>query len=660
MAIRSPTRRHGLLLALIWIIAGCAPLHVRDAGHGHVAGATRGDVLSDGKLSAATHATLLEIALDADGCFRRPRSCEAALASSRDLATEDRLAALAELELAAALAAERPSGQAGAANDNARRAVGTASSDALEAYAEAARASYAYLFFTHDPGERAFQDRQVQVRYFYNHACERFAELLFAQLHANATPGAPRPSASEPAELAAGAWRVQRGNFELRFPQGGSSASELVAVSRLELEGIRTTYGRDGFGAAFVAIGAAPQRTGARLAAVVPTALHAAAAPSPLVEARYLPATVVVRFPGDTLAEVLATHTAIVDVDDPYATAAITIGAHSAPLVANFTAPYALWLAEGRFERQAGLTLLRPVAGLHAPRLYMLQPYDPNRRTVVLLHGLGSSPDAWLNLANELLGDPALRARYQLWQIFYPTNLPIPENRRAIRAAISDAFAALDPAGEARASRGVTLIGHSMGGVIARLLLVESGDALWQDVFAKPSDPALRERYAVLAPYLDLEPLPQVDEAIFLAAPHRGAPMARDLRGRVAALAVRLPVEVVDTLTTVADALGQDLPLRAAALRKRRNSITTLSDRDDYLHATAALAIAPGVVYHSIVGRRDDDVPLADSSDGVVPYASSHLDGAASELVVRSGHSVQDTPQAILEIRRILRDKKGI
>ena len=41
-------------------------------------------------------------------------------------------------------------------------------------------------------------------------------------------------------------------------------------------------------------------------------------------------------------------------------------------------------------------------------------------------------------------------------------------------------------------------------------------------------------------------------------------------------------------------------------------------------------------------------------SDGVVPYSSSHLDNVESELVVRSGHSAQQFPLAIQEIRRIL------
>jgi hypothetical protein len=38
----------------------------------------------------------------------------------------------------------------------------------------------------------------------------------------------------------------------------------------------------------------------------------------------------------------------------------------------------------------------------------------------------------------------------------------------------------------------------------------------------------------------------------------------------------------------------------------------------------------------------------------VVAYRSAHIDEAVSELVVRSGHSVQGNPHATEEIRRIL------
>ena len=35
-------------------------------------------------------------------------------------------------------------------------------------------------------------------------------------------------------------------------------------------------------------------------------------------------------------------------------------------------------------------------------------------------------------------------------------------------------------------------------------------------------------------------------------------------------------------------------------------------------------------------------------------YMSAHIDGVASEKIVRSGHSVQGNPEAIQEIKRIL------
>ena len=84
------------------------------------------------------------------------------------------------------------------------------------------------------------------------------------------------------------------------------------------------------------------------------------------------------------------------------------------------------------------------------------------------------------------------------------------------------------------------------------------------------------------------------------------------------------------------------------------NSIRTLSDKSRFIRATRDLSISHGVRYHSIIGRHDPAVPLLQSSDGVVPYVSAHLEGAGSELVVHSGHSVQETPAAILELRRVL------
>src|SRR5262245_12592165 len=192
---------------------------------------------------------------------------------------------------------------------------------------------------------------------------------------------------------------------------------------------------------------------------------------------------------------------------------------------------YSLANPDEHFARDGRLQLIRREAVIREPHIYLLEPYDPARRVVVMLHGLGSSPDVWQPLDAAPESDAELRRHYQIWHVFYPTNVPIPENLRTIRQALLDTFAAPDISG---AAPGITLVGHSMGGVIARLLVVDSGDALWDEFFGRSLAVEERSRFAVLAPYLDLEPLPRVEEAIFLAAPHRGAPMAHDWRGRTA------------------------------------------------------------------------------------------------------------------------------
>ena len=84
------------------------------------------------------------------------------------------------------------------------------------------------------------------------------------------------------------------------------------------------------------------------------------------------------------------------------------------------------------------------------------------------------------------------------------------------------------------------------------------------------------------------------------------------------------------------------------------NSIDTLEPNDRFVQAVNKLPIAPAIPYHSIMGDRGrGDTP--NSSDGIVPYWSSHLDGARSELVVNSDHGAQYNPEAIREVERILK-----
>jgi hypothetical protein len=74
-----------------------------------------------------------------------------------------------------------------------------------------------------------------------------------------------------------------------------------------------------------------------------------------------------------------------------------------------------------------------------------------------------------------------------------------------------------------------------------------------------------------------------------------------------------------------------------------------------FIRSLSASPLAPDVTAHSIVaveGAGD----IVDRNDGLVAYRSAHLDGVASEKIVRSSHSMQSNPDTILEVRRILRE----
>ena len=86
---------------------------------------------------------------------------------------------------------------------------------------------------------------------------------------------------------------------------------------------------------------------------------------------------------------------------------------------------------------------------------------------------------------------------------------------------------------------------------------------------------------------------------------------------------------------------------------RTKTGIDNLRPDDGMLKLLGKLEMSSGVPCHSIIGNRAEQ-GIPGGSDGVVPYSSSHLDSAASELVVKSGHSVHRNPLAIQEVRRIL------
>ncbi|HSB78860.1 MAG TPA: alpha/beta hydrolase, partial [Candidatus Methylomirabilis sp.] len=266
------------------------------------------------------------------------------------------------------------------------------------------------------------------------------------------------------------------------------------------------------------------------------------------------------------------------------------------------------------------------------------------------VHGTASSPARWAEMFNELQNDPVIRQHYQFWFFIYETGNPILYSALRLRESLETALAEIDPHGQDPALRKMVIVGHSQGGLLTKLMVVELEDKV-RAFFPAPVgelqvSPEFRD---LLNRVAEIHPLPFVRQVIFMATPHRGSYVAGSWLAQQLARFVRLPGEL---LRFTGDLLRED-PRLAVALTGRVGSVYAMTPGSPLVTALGPAPLAPGVIGHSIIAVNGDG-PVEEGSDGVVKYTSAHIDGVESELVVRSGHSVQSTPEAIEEVRRIL------
>ena len=324
------------------------------------------------------------------------------------------------------------------------------------------------------------------------------------------------------------------------------------------------------------------------------------------------------------------------------------------PLETDLTTPLAYHFARSPLPVLQEIGLLDPQRLEKLGGLYMLHPYEPGKIPVVLVHGLRSSPVAWLKVINDLRGDPALRDRYQFWLFMYPTGTPFPLSAANLRKALGELRQAIDPRQADAALDRMVLVGHSMGGLISKMLVLESGDALWKLASTRSIEElrASPETRELLKRVFYFEPHPSIRRVVFIATPHRGSELGDQFIGRLADRLIRLPNPLKATYRAL---LAQNGP--EAFTKEIRAGLPSSIDelrRDNPLLLTLGrLPIRPEVPFHSIIGQKEPGPPES-GSDGVVPYASAHLDGAASERIVRGDHGCQDGPETIEELRRIL------
>jgi pimeloyl-ACP methyl ester carboxylesterase len=358
---------------------------------------------------------------------------------------------------------------------------------------------------------------------------------------------------------------------------------------------------------------------------------------------------------------------------DPLQQSVVQMGSRVVPLESDITTPMAYHMNDPLLSTNvmATFALLNANFAKEFQGIYMLEPYDPDKIPVVMVHGLWSSPVTWLQMFNDLRADKEIRDRYQFWFCLYPTGQPFWESARQVREDLQQLQT--DMAKEYRArdggapvsSREVVLVGHSMGGLVSRMLTVHSRGRFWSLVSESPiesfeGDPAALAR---LEGTFEFEPVSGITTVVTIGTPFMGSPFASDTVKWLGEKTITLPKVIANEYSTIMkqnrDRLKSDHPLIVAT------SLDSLAPGNPMLSALQGATAGDHVAYHNIQGILERPSTLArltrlPPGDGVVAAESSDAPFAASQVAVDAEHSVlHQHPATILEVKRILIEHLG-
>ncbi|MGB7323564.1 MAG: alpha/beta fold hydrolase [Rubripirellula sp.] len=357
----------------------------------------------------------------------------------------------------------------------------------------------------------------------------------------------------------------------------------------------------------------------------------------------------------------------VLEFFDPLKANQIQLANQWVPLETDLTTPLAYFLDSPEYRKRDEATegLLNPNESASHRGLYMLEPYDPKRIPVLMVHGLWSSPMTWMDMFNDLRSFPEIRERYQFWFYLYPSGQPFWLSATQLRTDLTAMRKVFDEGRQDAPLDDMVLVGHSMGGLVSRMQTIDSGDEFWKIVSNQPASSAdeaiakLRgddnDRYKLVST-LFFRPNSSVKRVITIGTPHRGSEFANDYTRWLARKFIKLPTMAIRTGNRLAEqnpTVFKDTELLTVA-----NAIDSLAPESPIFPVMMRAKRAPGVKYHNIIGVLENPSLITGRTvkgDGVVEYDSAHMDDTESELIIDAPHtSVHMTAKAVFEVRRIL------
>lgn len=370
----------------------------------------------------------------------------------------------------------------------------------------------------------------------------------------------------------------------------------------------------------------------------------------PEAEMNLYDATVEANIPGGTHVEQVV---AKLELYDPRTSGDVEFSCRQVPLAKDTTAPYAYLLSEARGESH--LQTMHPYKNMDDQGLFILEPHRKGKIPVIFVHGLLSAPFTWAGIANEIDSNPDLAARYEVWAFHYPTGAPFLESASVLRAQLDQLIREMDPSGFDRDLRNAVLVGHSMGGLIAKLQVSDSGNTLWEHAAFQPLNsldaPPKMQHY--LREQFYFTHSPNVGRIVFIGTPHQGTTHLSAKTGHFSAAMVHAD-------PCLKDAHQQLIEDNPAAFRKEFRhrvpiSLDLISPQSLLLTGIYRLPIQPDIPSHTILGS-GWWMPHDGQSDSVVPVSSARLPGVNTEIMVKALHTdLNRNAGTVCEILRILR-----
>jgi pimeloyl-ACP methyl ester carboxylesterase len=438
-------------------------------------------------------------------------------------------------------------------------------------------------------------------------------------------------------EMASGPRATPPGPVEVQFTQPGFPWSlnlikEFYSADEFTVRGLSTRNRDSGLGAPLIAV------TGKF---------------GKFQEVVRAPATVFLRVSGNAQDWSVGKLTATLELYSAFDATQVEVNGKSVPLQSDTTAPLAQGLNNSPVW-SLGLAQFFSADLQTKTGIRRMRPYTFGRIPVVFVHGTASSPVWWAEMWNTLRADPVLREHYQFWMFNYASGNPITYTAGILRNDLMDQIKTLDPDGKDAALQHMVIIGHSQGGLLAKLTATDTGDKLWQ-LISKTNIDQLKtdeKTRAILRDNFFFKPLPCVSRVVFIATPHRGSYQNTRFIQKLLGWFMEFPNDLKDASARLLK-LQDTIQLPASVRNGIPSSLNGMTTGNPLMLALADIPVAPGIKCNSIIAINNNDQP-PNGADGVVKYTSAHVDYAESEYIVRSGHSCQMNPLTIEEVRRIL------